>query len=72
MELSAAASQIVEAWRGALDGAGDLTHIGDSTLDGFCSELLAAISAAPDAVQQIRRDLRARGVAAFGLLDVAA
>ncbi len=72
LELSSATSEVARAWRAALDGSGDLTQIGNSTLDGFCSELLATISADTDSVQQIRRELRSRGVAAFGLLEVAA
>ena len=72
LELSAATREVARAWRAALDGSGDLTQIGNSTLDGFCSELLATISADTDSLQQIRRELRSRGVAAFGLLEVAA
>ncbi len=72
LELTPATSQVARAWRAALDGSGDLTHIGNSTLDGFCSELLATLSADTDSVQQIRRELRSRGVAAFGILEVAA
>jgi hypothetical protein len=63
---------VAQAWRGALEGQRDLANIGHSTLDGYCSELLAVLSGDPASISVIRRELRARGVAAFGLLDVAA
>lgn len=70
--LSEATYAVARAWRVALEDDGDLANIGHTTLDGFCSELLAVIAADTASTDAIRRELRSRGVAAFGLLEVAA
>jgi hypothetical protein len=63
----------LEAWRAVLAGtSGDLSACGASTLDRWAAELLAIVLGAPQArVEELRRDLRRRGVAAFGMLDAA-
>jgi hypothetical protein len=63
----------LEAWRAVLAGtSGDLSACGASTLDRWAAELLAIVLGAPPArVEELRRDLRRRGVAAFGMLDAA-
>ena len=62
-----------DAWRSVLSGTSDdLSACGDTTLDGWSSELLCALSAAPSGrASEYRRELRKRGVAAFGLLGLA-
>ncbi|MEZ4223111.1 MAG: hypothetical protein R3B13_19365 [Polyangiaceae bacterium] len=72
VQLSDGVAATLAAWRGALDGSGDLSGIGDSTLDGFCAEIMASLIAEPSAGGDLRRQLRSRGVAAFGLLELAA
>ncbi len=59
-----------QAWQEVLNGTSDdLAACGDTTLDGWSSELLCALSAAPIArAGEYRRELRKRGVAAFGLI----
>jgi hypothetical protein len=59
-----------EAWRGLLNGtAHDLAGCGSSTLDVWGGMILGAILNAPrDRTDELRRELRKRGVAAFGLL----
>jgi hypothetical protein len=59
-----------EAWRGLLNGtAHDLAGCGSSTLDVWGGMILGALLNAPrDRTDELRRDLRKRGVAAFGLL----
>jgi hypothetical protein len=63
----------VDAWRGVLNGtASDLSACGAATLDSWAAELVAAALDVPSsAVNEVRRDLRRAGVAAFGLLAVA-
>jgi hypothetical protein len=57
------------AWQSILRGeSGDLSACGDSTLDTWAADLIARLVASPDKAPTIRRDLRRRGVAAFGLL----
>jgi hypothetical protein len=59
-----------EAWRGLLNGtAHDLAGCGSSTLDVWGGMILGALLNAPrDRTDELRRELRKRGVAAFGLL----
>jgi hypothetical protein len=61
------------AWRAVLEGTGgDLAGCGNSTLDAWAAELLAAVMNAPRAeMAELKRELRRSGVAAFGLLAVA-
>src|SRR6185295_5159534 len=63
----------LDAWRGVLNGtASDLSACGAATLDSWAAELVAAALDMPSgAVNEVRRDLRRAGVAAFGLLAVA-
>jgi hypothetical protein len=61
------------AWRAVLEGTGgDLSGCGNSTLDAWAAELLAAVmNASRSEVSELKRELRRSGVAAFGLLAVA-
>lgn len=62
------------AWSAVLSGASqDLAACGATTLDTFAAQLLAALLTVPAArADDLRRDLRKAGIAAFGVLDVAA
>ncbi len=58
------------AWRSILRGEpGDLSACGESTLDTWTADLVARLVASPDKASTIRRDLRRRGIAAFGMLS---
>ncbi|HMJ54206.1 MAG TPA: hypothetical protein VK540_19125 [Polyangiaceae bacterium] len=58
------------AWQSMLRGeAGNLAVCGESTLDGWTADLIACLVAKPSMASAIRRDLRRRGIAAFGMLD---
>jgi hypothetical protein len=58
------------AWQSMLRGeGGSLADCGESTLDGFTADLIACLVAKPSMASTIRRDLRRRGIAAFGMLD---
>jgi hypothetical protein len=58
------------AWQSMLRGeAGNLAVCGESTLDGWTADLIACLVAKPSMASTIRRDLRRRGIAAFGMLD---
>lgn len=61
------------AWRAVLEGTGgDLSGCGNSTLDAWAAELLAAVMNVPRSeTSELKRELRRSGVAAFGLLAVA-
>jgi len=61
------------AWRAVLAGTScDLSACGASTLDRWAAELLGVVLGAPPArIEELRRELRRRGVAAFGMLDAA-
>jgi len=57
------------AWRGVLRGlTNDLSACGATTLDGWSAELLSAFGVGQGGVTDVRRELRRRGVAAFGML----
>jgi len=61
------------AWRGALDGAEpDFSACGTAMFDEWSADLVARLAGTPQKVEILRRDLRGRGVAAFGLLVEAA
>jgi hypothetical protein len=64
---------IARAWRAILNGESeDFAACGQKPLDEWASELVARLVSAPSRAAQLRRELRARGVAAFGLvLDAA-
>jgi hypothetical protein len=58
------------AWQRMLRGEeGNLAVCGDSTLDGWTADLIARLVAKPALASAIRRDLRRRGIAAFGMLE---
>jgi hypothetical protein len=58
------------AWQSMLRGeGGNLAECGESTLDGFTADLIARLVAKPSMASTIRRELRRRGIAAFGMLD---
>jgi hypothetical protein len=66
------ARQVV-AWQGILRGESeDFGACGSAMLDEWCAGLLAKIMGNPARVEGLRRDLRGRGVAAFGLVADAA
>jgi hypothetical protein len=61
------------AWRAILRGESeDFSACGASTLDEWSSKLLAAALGEPARADGLRRELRERGVAAFGLVVEAA
>jgi hypothetical protein len=63
----------LRSWRAVLlEQAVDLSACGASTLDQWASELVAAWLGQPANAADIRRRLRAAGVAAFGMLERAA
>jgi hypothetical protein len=58
------------AWQSMLRGeGGNLAECGESTLDGFTADLIASLVAKPSMASTFRRELRRRGIAAFGMLD---
>ena len=61
------------AWRAIINGESeDFAACGAKPLDEWASELVARLVSAPGRAAQLRRELRARGIAAFGLvLDAA-
>jgi hypothetical protein len=57
------------AWRCVLRGVSDdLSACGERALDEWAADLVARLVAAPAKTEQLRRELRRRGVAAFGLV----
>lgn len=62
------------AWSAVLQGGSqDLSACGTTTLDRFGADLLAALLAVPATrAEELRRDLRKAGIAAFGVLEAAA
>jgi hypothetical protein len=68
-EFSATAS----AWRDVLEGSGgDLARCGSTPLDAWAAGVLSALLNAPrERSEELRRELRKLGVAAFGLLAAA-
>jgi hypothetical protein len=70
--LSTEASAVAAGWRAMLRGQdADLSGC-ESTLDSWCAGLLAAAAGTPSRADELRRELRRHGVAAFGLLAQAA
>jgi hypothetical protein len=60
------------AWRAILLGTSDdFAACGGAMLDEWAADLLARLLGAPGRATALRRDLRARGVAAFGLVEAA-
>jgi hypothetical protein len=69
MSFSATFLKTAQAWRDVLSGeTNDLSACGTSTLDGWAGELLKALGVGRDGKTDVRRELRRRGVAAFGML----
>jgi hypothetical protein len=66
-------SVVAHGWREVLDGtSADLSACGNTTLDVWGAELLAALLCIPrERADELRRALRQRGVAAFGMLAAA-
>jgi hypothetical protein len=61
-----------DAWRAILRGdSDDFGACGPRMLDEWAADLVARIVAAPARTEQLRRELRTRGVAAFGLVMAA-
>ncbi len=61
--------QTADAWRAILRGdSDDFGACGPRMLDEWAADLVARIVAAPAKTEQLRRELRTRGVAAFGLV----
>jgi hypothetical protein len=72
LPVALAADGAAAAWRAILDGTSDdLSACGGATLDEWASELLARLLGDPSRAGALRRELRARGVAAFGLVEAA-
>jgi len=66
-------AQTVRAWQSILRGEdGDFSGCGPATLDEWTADLIARVLGNPTLAAQLRRELRRRGVAAFGLVAVAA
>ncbi|HKY38675.1 MAG TPA: hypothetical protein VJN18_22185 [Polyangiaceae bacterium] len=70
---SAKFRELCGAWSAVLRGASqDFAACGTTTLDRFGAELLAALLAVPATrADELRRDLRKAGIAAFGVLQAA-
>jgi hypothetical protein len=66
-------TQTVRAWQGVLRGESeDLSMCGAATLDEWSADVLARLLGNAMLAPQLRRELRQRGVAAFGLVAEAA
>ena len=59
------------AWRGILLGESEDFSLCSTPLDEWAAGALARILSAPHKAAHLRRELRARGVAAFGLVEAA-
>jgi hypothetical protein len=68
----AALAQSAWAWRDVLAGRGDLSACGELALDEWAALILCTLLGATSRAPELRRALRARGVAAFGLIAQAA
>jgi hypothetical protein len=67
---TAAFANTRSAWESILRGeSGDLSACGEATLDTWTADIVARLVAHPDRAATIRRDLRRRGIAAFGMLS---
>lgn len=63
---------VTNAWKAILRGTSDdFSACGGAMLDEWASDLLARLLGAADRGAQLRRELRNRGVAAFGLIEAA-
>ena len=71
-EVSATFIGQTRAWRALLAGTSDdFAACGNAMLDEWAAELLARLLGAPSKATALRRELRSRGVAAFGLVEAA-
>jgi hypothetical protein len=66
VSLTSGGLTTARAWRSVLGGQSDDLSSCESTLDSWCAELLSSLSGKP--AEELRKALRRRGVAAFGLL----
>jgi hypothetical protein len=65
-------SMVAQAWREVLEGTStDLAACGSATLDVWGAEVLSALLGSRERSDELRRALRQRGVAAFGMLAAA-
>jgi hypothetical protein len=62
---------VARAWRAILNGESDDFSLCGTPLDEWASGVLARVVSAPHKAAQFRRELRAHGVAAFGLVEAA-
>jgi hypothetical protein len=62
---------VATAWRAILRGESEDFSTCGGALDEWAAAALASMMSAPHKIAQIRRELRARGVAAFGLIEAA-
>jgi hypothetical protein len=67
-----AGDAVALAWRAILRGESEDFSLCSTPLDEWASLALAQFLSAPHTAAQLRRELRARGVAAFGLVEAAA
>jgi hypothetical protein len=65
-------ASLVHAWSGVLRRTGDFSACGAVTLNEWAAELLAALLADSQRAATMQYQLRRRGVAAFGLVQLAA
>jgi hypothetical protein len=66
-------ARTVLAWQGILRGQGeDFAACGRATLDEWAADIVACLLGSPMHATALRRELRQRGVAAFGLVVQAA
>jgi hypothetical protein len=59
-----------QAWRATLLGEEAVLSV-SSTLDEWSAHIVATLAAAPERREIVRRELRSRGIAAFGLIEAA-
>jgi hypothetical protein len=72
LDAAFAADPVAVAWRAILHAESEDFTLCATTLDEWASTTLAAVLGAPAKATVLRRELRARGVAAFGLVLEAA
>jgi hypothetical protein len=73
LEIAAALKDdaVASAWRSILCGESEDFSLCATPLDEWASATLARIVAAPHKAGHLRRELRARGIAAFGMVEAA-
>jgi hypothetical protein len=71
IEAALTGDPVAAAWRAILNGESEDFSLCAAPLDEWASLVLAKILSAPHKTATLRRDLRAHGVAAFGLVDAA-